>query len=149
VMVESSSQTRDCDFCAIASGQDKTVEVVCQDKGWVAFFPNNPVTPGHTLVIPRVHVADLWAADLTLATGLMAAVIQVGRAIDASLRPQGMNLITSAGDTAEQTVFHLHLHIVPRWRRDGFGRIWPLDKKYEDSDLGDVASKIREACKQE
>jgi histidine triad (HIT) family protein len=76
----------------------------------------------------------------------MAAVIRVGRAIDKALKPEGMNLITSAGKTAEQTVFHLHLHIVPRWQRDGFGRIWPLDGKFEDADLGDVADRIRRSC---
>jgi len=46
-----------------------------------------------------------------------------------------MNLITSAGETAEQTVFHLHLHIVPRWRRDGFGRIWPVEGRFDDASL--------------
>jgi histidine triad (HIT) family protein len=76
----------------------------------------------------------------------MAAVIRVGRAINGALTPEGMNLITSAGETAEQTVFHLHLHLVPRWHRDGFGRIWPVEGKYEDADLEDVASRIREAC---
>lgn len=60
------------------------------------------------------------------------------------MSPEGMNLITSAGETAEQTVFHLHLHIVPRWQRDGFGRIWPADGRFEGSELGDVAAKIWE-----
>ena len=76
----------------------------------------------------------------------MAAVIRVGRAIDRSLKPEGMNLITSAGKVAEQTVFHVHLHIVPRWHRDGFGRIWPVEGKFEDADLENVADRIREAC---
>ena len=48
---------------------------------------------------------------------------------------------------AEQTVFHLHLHLVPRWHRDGFGRIWPVEGRYEDADLEDVANRIREACR--
>jgi len=79
-------------------------------------------------------------------TALMAAVIRVGRAIGTALNPEGMNLITSAGKTAEQTVFHLHLHVVPRWRRDGFGRIWPTEGKFEDTDLEDFADRIRAAC---
>jgi histidine triad (HIT) family protein len=76
----------------------------------------------------------------------MDAVIRVGRAINQALMPEGMNLITSAGETAEQTVFHLHLHLVPRWHRDGFGPIWPIEGKYEDADMENVASRIREAC---
>jgi histidine triad (HIT) family protein len=137
----------DCDFCAIARGEDPAVEVVCEDKEWVAFFPLEPATPGHTLVIPRVHVADLWKLQPPLEAELMAAVVRVGRAIDAALAPEGMNLITSAGEAAEQTVFHLHLHVVPRWRRDGFGKIWPGETRYEDAALLEgVADRIRKAC---
>lgn len=135
-----------CEFCAIAQGEDHSVEVVCEEKNWIAFFPLNPATPGHTLVIPRVHVVDLWEVESPLDADLMAAVIRVGHAIDTAISPEGMNLITSAGKTAEQTVFHLHFHIVPRWHRDGFGRIWPVDRKFEDADLGDVADLIRRAC---
>ena len=77
---------------------------------------------------------------------LMTAVIRVGQAIERVLHPEGMNLITSAGQTAEQTVFHLHLHIVPRWRRDGFGRIWPVEGRFDDAILEDIAGAIRNAC---
>ena len=52
----------DCEFCTIARGEDRSVEMVCQGTDWVAFFPFNPATPGHTLVIPRAHVADFWLA---------------------------------------------------------------------------------------
>lgn len=145
-MHEAEGQEEGCEFCAIARGDDRSVEIVCEGKNWIAFFPLNPATPGHTLVIPRTHVADLWDVGPDLGSELMAAVIRVGRAIEAALKPEGMNLITSAGATAEQTVFHLHLHLVPRWHRDGFGRIWPVDGKYEDADLGDVALGIRDAC---
>jgi histidine triad (HIT) family protein len=134
-----------CGFCAIARGEDPTVEVIDQDDDWIAFFPLNPATPGHTLVIPRHHVADLWDLQPPLTGILMDAVVKVGRAIDRGVQPEGMNLITSAGETAEQTVFHLHLHLVPRWRKDGFGRIWPLDGTHEDAALGNVADRIRQA----
>lgn len=139
-------ETEGCEFCAIARGEDRSVEVVCEEKGWIAFFPLDPATPGHTLVIPRKHMVDLWEVEPPLGADLMAAVVRVGRAIGASLKPEGMNLITSAGKVAEQTVFHLHFHVVPRWKRDGFGQIWPVEGKFEDADLGDVADRIREAC---
>ena len=135
-----------CDFCAIARGRNRSAEIVCEGDDWVAFFPLSPATPGHTLVIPRAHVADLWHVGSPLDATLMAAVIRVGRAISAALSPEGMNLISSAGKTAEQTVFHLHLHIVPRWQRDGFGRIWPTEGRFEDADLENVADRIRAAC---
>lgn len=146
MMATSGIGVEGCDFCAIAQGKDQSAEVVCQDGSWIAFFPLNPATPGHTLVIPRRHIVDLWEVEAPLDAELMAAVIRVGRAIDTALSPEGMNLITSAGKTAEQTVFHLHLHIVPRWQRDGFGRIWPIEGTFEDANLDDFADRIRAAC---
>lgn len=134
-----------CDFCAIAQGRDRSVEIVSESDHWIAFFPSSPATPGHTLVIPRRHVTDVWALESPLDAQLMHAVVRVGKAIDSALGPDGMNLISSAGRTAEQTVFHLHLHVVPRWHQDGFGRIWPVDGRYEAPDLGDVAALIRSA----
>jgi len=136
----------DCAFCEIARGRNQAAEVVCERKDWLAFFPLNPATPGHTLVIPRMHVTDLWQVEPSLGSELMTAIIHVGQAIELALQPEGMNLITSAGQTAEQTVFHLHLHIVPRWRRDGFGRIWPVEGRFDDAALGDIAGLVRAAC---
>lgn len=135
-----------CPFCVIARSQDKSVEVICEGSSWLAFFPLDPATPGHTLVIPRAHVANLWKVDSSLGGELMNGVIRVGRAIQEAIEPEGMNLITSDGEAAEQTVFHLHLHLVPRWHRDGFGRIWPTDDRYDEESLGGVADRIRAAC---
>lgn len=136
----------DCPFCAIGSGRDRSVEIVCQEEDWIAFFPLNPATPGHTLVIPRIHIPDLWAADPRVGAELTTGVIRVGTAINQALRPEGLNLISSAGTAAEQSVFHLHLHVVPRWPKDGFGRIWPPSRRYEDESLEDVGERIRLAC---
>jgi histidine triad (HIT) family protein len=136
-----------CDFCAIAHGANQSVEVVAEDTTWVAFFPLDPATPGHTLVIPRAHIPNLWALDPMDSCDLMVAIIEVGRAIKTALSPEGMNLISSAGHSAEQTIFHLHLHLVPRWRRDGFGRIWPTEQRFRDADLEAVAAGIRSAFK--
>lgn len=142
----SAKYVEDCDFCRLARGIDRSAEIICQGPSWLAFFPVEPATPGHTLVIPRTHVEDLWKLTPNLGEALIAAVIKIGRAVDAAMSPEGMNLITSAGAAAEQTVFHLHLHVVPRWRRDGFGRIWPLEGKYEGEDLDQAAERIRQAC---
>ena len=146
MIAPSGSERIDCDFCRIAHGEDNSVELVFDEESWIAFFPLNPATPGHTLVIPRVHVADLWQVEPTQGADLMAAVIKVGRAIEFALNPEGMNLITSAGEAAEQTVFHLHMHLVPRWTHDGFGRIWPGKGRYENANLREVADRVRQAC---
>lgn len=136
----------ECDFCRIAKGESVETPIICSAESWVAFFPLNPATPGHTLIIPRKHVTDLWQVEATQGHELMTAVIHVGRAIQAALQPDGMNMITSAGRIAEQTVFHLHLHLVPRWDQDGFGRIWPVEHRYRSATLSGVADRIRQAC---
>ena len=118
------SPKEDCPFCAIVRGEDGSVEVIGKTESWLAFFPTSPATPGHTLVIPRAHVPNLWTADLNLAEELTGAAIRVGHAITEAIEPEGMNLITSAGEAAEQSVFHLHLHLVPRWSDDALD-IWP------------------------
>jgi histidine triad (HIT) family protein len=134
----------DCEFCHIARGA-ADAEVLAEGETWLAFFPLKPATPGHTLVIPRRHVRDFWEAEAQEAGELAAACLQVGRAVQQALMPQGMNLITSAGTAAEQTVFHLHLHVVPRWASDGFGTIWPPQGDLSDVDLEGVADRIRQA----
>jgi histidine triad (HIT) family protein len=134
-----------CDFCAIARG-DAEAEVVCEGEHWVAFFPLHPATLGHTLIIPREHVENLWASSLSVGGELMQAAIEVGRAIQDALQPDGLNLISSAGAAAEQTVPHLHLHLVPRWDDDAFGRIWPPQTAIRDELKRDAATRIRTAC---
>lgn len=129
----------ECSFCAIMRGS-ATAEVVGSGEQWVAFLPLHPATPGHTLVVPVEHVTDYWSADPELVMALALGAAEVGRSISRALRPDGMNLITSAGEAAEQTVFHLHLHVVPRWRDDDIGPIWPpkeLSDRREDPALAD------------
>jgi histidine triad (HIT) family protein len=144
------SEKTSCPFCAIADGNDTSVEVVCEGNSWLAFFPLDPATPGHTLVIPRAHVSDFWAAEKDVVIDVSLAARRVGRAMLSALSPEGLNLITSAGNAAEQTVFHFHMHVVPRWARDGFGAIWPVhEKRYEDRTLENIAGRLRAACESE
>lgn len=134
-----------CDFCAIARGEAPDAVIVAEGIDWLAFFPLDPATRGHTLVIPRVHVPDFWSAEPGLAASVATAALEVGRAIQDALAPEGMNLITSSGTAAEQTVFHLHLHLVPRWRTDHFGKIWPPER-HSASDVSiEAARQIRSA----
>jgi histidine triad (HIT) family protein len=133
-----------CAFCRIAHGE-AAARIVWSSAEAIAFLPLNPATRGHTLVVPRQHVPDLWSVDRQLGSGLMAAVVEVGLAIRQALHPDGMNLISSAGAAASQTVFHLHLHLVPRWPKDRIGAIWPPTEPWSEAELDDVAERIRAA----
>ncbi len=135
-----------CQFCAIARGEDTSVETICEAQDWIAFFPPEPATVGHTLVIPRVHVSDFLGLDRDVGCALMEGVGRVGRAIKDALQPDGMNLISSSGEAASQTVFHVHFHLVPRRREDRFGDIWPPKRAMDEEVKEDVADLVREAC---
>lgn len=135
-----------CDFCRIARGEDPSAVVVCEGQAWIAFFPPEPATPGHTLVIPREHVPDVWSLDPSLGAELMSAVVHVGRAVREAVTPAGLNLISSSGEAAEQSVFHLHLHVVPRYLGDSIDPIWPPQEKADPELISGVAERMRDAC---
>ncbi len=88
-------------------------------------------------------MADFWEAPAGLASDLATAAADVGRALKEALEPDGLNLITSAGSAAEQTVFHLHVHIVPRWHDDGFGPIWTQEALASKEELVDLGARVR------
>jgi diadenosine tetraphosphate (Ap4A) HIT family hydrolase len=114
-----------CPFCAIISGGDPNAQVVYQDQHVTAFFPLQPATRGHTLVVPNRHVADLVDITDVESRQLGAAVRRTARAVRASVSPDGMNIIQSTGKAATQTVPHVHFHVVPRWADDRLELKWP------------------------
>ncbi|MGW6904978.1 HIT family protein [Streptomyces sp. NPDC054940] len=131
---------QDCVFCEIVAGTGEA-RVVHEDEHTLAFFPLAPATRGHTLVVPKAHAADLWVMDEAAAQRLFHTVMVVGRALREVLRPAGMNVVNSAGAVATQTVFHTHVHLVPRSPGDTMGSIWPpkgAGFRYEDEAATDA-----------
>lgn len=106
-----------CVFCQIVAGESPA-DIVCRWDDAVAFRPLDPVTNGHTLVVPAQHVANYTEApEVTAAVMHRAAIL-------APYIDRESNLITSCGPKATQTVFHLHVHIVPRRTNDGLALPW-------------------------
>jgi histidine triad (HIT) family protein len=131
----------DCLFCGIVAGEVEASRVL-EDERTVAFMDIRPVTPGHTLVVPRTHAARL--ADLDPQDG--AGVFDAGRRIAAALRAEGVNLFLADGEVAGQEVFHVHLHVIPRAPGDGFGLRLPPDYRIrERAELEAQAERIRSA----
>lgn len=113
-----------CPFCAIIMGEGWAREIY-RDDHTAAFFPLRPATLGHTLVVPRRHIPDIWELSEADAARLSRAVLRVAAALRAAVTPDGLNIIQSSGAAATQTVPHLHIHLVPRWAADAIGPIWP------------------------
>lgn len=103
----------ECLFCAIVAGDVPARQVYADDDA-VAFLDINPAQRGHTLVIPRRHVRDLVEQPQAL-TEIAPAVETVARILTDALQPAGLNLLASQGEAAGQEVFHLHLHVIPRY----------------------------------
>jgi histidine triad (HIT) family protein len=108
-------------FCRIAGGV-APAEVVASDINCLVIVPLKPVTPGHVLVIPRVHVADFTAQPMATAR-VMSSAAWYAKGIGPC------NVITSKGREATQSVFHLHLHVIPRAEGDGLALPWYSGKR--------------------
>lgn len=137
----------DCPFCKIVRLSDPDVREIYRNSRVVAFFPTEPATLGHTLVVPRVHVQDIWGLDEKLAGQLASATILIASAIRRAMKPDGMNIIQSSGSAATQSVPHLHIHLVPRWTGDAIGRIWPPETNYSERQKDSAWEKLRVECR--
>jgi histidine triad (HIT) family protein len=136
-----------CIFCEIAAGR-APASIVYSDDDILAFMDIQPINPGHLLVVPQRHVAHL--ADLDEGTG--GRIFQVGMKLaqavrQADIRCEGVDLFLADGEAAGQEVFHVHLHVIPRFRGDGFGFRFPPGYRdlSEREALDKVATGVRRA----
>jgi histidine triad (HIT) family protein len=113
----------DCLFCKIVAGE-LPATIVAEDERTVSFMDINPATRGHALIVPRAHAVDLLDVPQEDLSACAAAARRLaGRAKDA-LGADGVNLLNSCGSTAWQTVFHFHLHVIPRYGGDPLQLPW-------------------------
>ena len=137
----------DCPFCEIVPREDPDAREVYRDEHVVAFFPTEPAVLGHTMVVPREHVPDIWSLSEEKAAHLARATVRLAGAIREAVHPEGLNVIQSNGEAATQTVFHLHVHLVPRWVGDAMGPIWPEETDYGEAEKDQTLAAVREACR--
>ncbi len=131
----------DCLFCQIIAGQVPG-QMIDSDERTVAFMDINPATPGHALVVPRRHAKDLLEIDPDdLAATVMAAQRLARRVLD-RLEADGVNLLNACGSAAWQTVFHFHVHVIPRYADDPLRLPWiPAPGDLEE--IASVADRLR------
>ena len=134
----------DCLFCGIVAG-DVPAQIVDSDEHTVAFMDINPATRGHALVVPRAHSADLFeVSDEDLQRTALAAR-RLARKMRAGLEPDGFNVLNSCGPVAWQTIFHFHLHVVPRYEDDPLKLPW-TPRAGEAEEIAALADRIRAAA---
>ena len=114
-----------CVFCKIVAKQI-LANVVYEDEHTIAFMDIGAVNPGHMLVACKPHVENVFGLDDALAAAVMRTTARVARALKGAFAPEGVNLFQANGAAAEQTVFHFHVHVLPRRTGDGMKLVWPV-----------------------
>jgi len=131
----------DCVFCKIVAGQIPAT-VVHADDLTLAFMDIGQVNPGHVLVALKPHAENLFALDEAQAAAVFRTAARVARGIRAAFEPPGLSVYQANGKPAGQTVFHFHIHLVPRHEGDGMNLTWPVKNPPREK-LEDYAAKIR------
>ena len=133
----------DCVFCRIVAKQIPST-VVCEDESTLAFMDIGSVNPGHVLVVCKAHVEDVFGLDERQAAAMFRTAARVAQAINRAFSPHGVSLYQANGTAAGQTVFHAHIHVVPRYKGDGMDLVWPV-KHPPRAELERAAERIRSA----
>ena len=131
-----------CVFCAIVAGE-LAAHVVAETEHTVAFLDQRPLFPGHTLVVPRTHVVTLRDLTPALLPPFFTEVQRIAGAVQDGLDADGT--FVAENNVVSQSVPHLHVHVVPRRRKDGLrGFFWPRQRYVDDAEAAAVADRIRE-----
>jgi histidine triad (HIT) family protein len=133
----------ECLFCAVVAGREPA-DVVLDEPDVVAFLDHRPVFKGHVLVVPRAHVVTLPDLPSDLLAPLFGAVARCCRAMVDGLDADGSWV--AANNVVSQAVPHLHVHVVPRRRKDGLrGFFWPRQKYADETEMSAYAARVRTA----
>ena len=130
----------DCIFCKIIRGETPCFKVL-EDADVLALMDVNPIAPGHVLVIPKHHAKDILETPLDCVGKAFAGAGRAARAVQKTLAPDGINILQANGPGAKQSVFHLHVHVIPRGMDDGLSMNWELAPGDMDQ-IGRLAEQI-------
>jgi histidine triad (HIT) family protein len=131
----------DCLFCGIVAGE-VPAQIVDSDEHTVAFMDINPATRGHALVVPRTHATDLMDIAEEDLERTMVAARRLARRMEETLEPDGYNVLNSCRSAAWQTVFHFHVHVVPRYEDDPLELPWTPEPG-DEQEIKRTAARIR------
>jgi histidine triad (HIT) family protein len=132
-----------CPFCAVVDGSQPS-GVVLEDAVVIAFLDHRPVFKGHVLVVPKAHVETLTDLPVDAVGPFFERVQRIAGAVQDGLEADGS--FVAMNNVVSQSVPHLHVHVVPRRRKDGLrGFFWPRTRYADDAEMADYASRIRDS----
>ena len=123
----------DCIFCKLANG-DIPTNTIYEDSDFRVFLDAGPATKGHCLIVPKEHFDDLENIDDSVASKVMPLAKKIMKLLKEKLSWDGFNVVQNNGEAAGQTVFHFHVHLIPRYKDDGQKILWKPQSP-EDGEL--------------
>ena len=132
----------DCIFCKLVAGQIPSTRVY-EDEHTLAFMDIGHVNPGHVLVAVKKHAANIFELEQGQSEAVARACRKIAHALKKAFEPEGLSVYQANGKAAGQTVFHYHVHVLPRHAGDGMDLVWPV-KNPPREQLEAYAAKIRE-----
>ena len=131
---------KNCIFCKLAEGEIPTATLY-EDEDFRVILDANPAAKGHALIIPKEHYANLYELDDELAGKVLVLAKKMITKLTDILGCDGYNIVQNNGEAAGQTVFHFHMHLIPRFKDDGVGVTWKMGELTEE-DKNDILSKM-------
>lgn len=131
----------DCIFCKIANGEIPSATVY-EDSICRVILDVNPANKGHALIIPKEHFDNIYSMDAETAAKIFTIATEVAKAQKAELNPDGLNILQNNGEVAGQTVFHFHMHLVPRYIKDNVTMTW-IPGKADTEELSTLSKALR------
>ena len=130
-----------CIFCKIANGKIPAATLY-EDENFRVILDLGPASKGHALILPKSHAANIYELSDEMAAKAMILAKKMATAMTAALKCDGFNIVQNNGECAGQTVFHFHMHLIPRSKGDEVGLGWKMGE-LTDEDKEDILSKVK------
>ena len=131
----------DCIFCKIANGEIPSTTIY-EDDFFRVILDLSPATKGHALILPKQHMPNIFEMDDSTAEKIFVLAKRIAKAMKTALNCDGLNIVQNNGEAAGQTVFHFHMHIIPRYNEDGQHISW-IPGTSESEEREAVAAQIK------
>ena len=131
-----------CIFCKIANGEIPAATLY-EDENFRVILDLGPASKGHALILPKSHAANIYELSDEMAAKAMILAKKMATAMTAALKCDGFNIVQNNGECAGQTVFHFHMHLIPRYKGDQVGITWPPGE-LSDADKEEILLKVKE-----
>ena len=131
-----------CIFCKIANGEIPAATLY-EDENFRVILDLGPASKGHALLLPKSHAANIYELSDEMAAKAMILAKKMATAMTAALKCDGFNIVQNNGECAGQTVFHFHMHLIPRYKGDGVGLTW-TPGELNDEVRDEILKKVRD-----